>query len=44
SQATINTYAKRIRGKLKVNNKAELTRMAIDLGLFGEHHHDHSAA
>jgi DNA-binding NarL/FixJ family response regulator len=44
SQATINTYAKRIRGKLKVNNKAELTRMAIDLGHFGEHHLDHSAA
>ena len=32
SQATINTYAKRIRGKLKVSNKAELTRMAIELG------------
>ncbi|MFC0527166.1 LuxR C-terminal-related transcriptional regulator [Phytohabitans kaempferiae] len=28
SQATVNTYAKRIRAKLNVNNKAELTRMA----------------
>ena len=32
SQATVNTYAKRIRSKLHVNNKAELTRMAIRLG------------
>ena len=32
SQATINTYTKRIRGKLKVGNKAELTRVAIELG------------
>jgi DNA-binding NarL/FixJ family response regulator len=32
SQATVNTYAKRIRAKLNVNNKAELTRMAIELG------------
>jgi DNA-binding NarL/FixJ family response regulator len=30
--ATVNTYAKRLRAKLKVNNKAELTRMAIELG------------
>jgi DNA-binding NarL/FixJ family response regulator len=36
SQATVNTYAKRIRGKLKVNNKAELTRIAIQLGHLGE--------
>jgi hypothetical protein len=36
SPATVNTYAKRIRGKLKVNNKAELTRIAIDLGHLGE--------
>jgi DNA-binding NarL/FixJ family response regulator len=43
SQATINTYAKRIRAKLKVNNKAELTRMAIDLGHFGELRRDQSA-
>jgi DNA-binding NarL/FixJ family response regulator len=32
SQATVNTYAKRIRAKLKVGNKAELTRVAIELG------------
>jgi len=44
SQATINTYAKRIRGKLKVTNKAELTRIAIELGHFGDNHHDHFAA
>jgi DNA-binding NarL/FixJ family response regulator len=32
SQATVNTYAKRIRSKLHVNNKADLTRIAIRLG------------
>jgi DNA-binding NarL/FixJ family response regulator len=32
SQATVNTYAKRIRAKLNVSNKAELTRMAIEMG------------
>lgn len=32
SEATVHTYAKRIRAKLNVNNKAELTRMAIELG------------
>jgi DNA-binding NarL/FixJ family response regulator len=32
SQATVNTYAKRIRRKLNVSNKADLTRMAIELG------------
>jgi DNA-binding NarL/FixJ family response regulator len=32
SKATVNTYAKRIRAKLNVNNKADLTRMAIELG------------
>lgn len=36
SQATVNTYAKRIRSKLKVSNKAELTRIAIQLGHLGE--------
>jgi DNA-binding CsgD family transcriptional regulator len=35
SQATVNTYAKRIRAKLKVGNKAELTRVAIELGYLG---------
>ena len=32
SPATVNTYAKRIRAKLNVNNKAELTRVAIEMG------------
>ncbi|WP_306204567.1 response regulator transcription factor [Actinoplanes sp. RD1] len=32
SQATVNTYAKRIRAKLNVGNKADLTRRAIELG------------
>jgi DNA-binding NarL/FixJ family response regulator len=32
TEATVNTYVKRIRGKLNAGNKAELTRMAIDLG------------
>jgi DNA-binding NarL/FixJ family response regulator len=32
TEATVNTYIKRIRGKLNAGNKAELTRMAIDLG------------
>jgi DNA-binding NarL/FixJ family response regulator len=43
SEATVNTYAKRIRSKLKVGNKAELTRAAIGLGLVsddcGDRHH-----
>jgi DNA-binding NarL/FixJ family response regulator len=30
--ATVNTYAKRLRSKLKAGNKAELTRMAVELG------------
>jgi DNA-binding NarL/FixJ family response regulator len=32
TEETVNTYVKRIRGKLNAGNKAELTRMAIDLG------------
>jgi DNA-binding CsgD family transcriptional regulator len=36
SQATINTYAKRIRAKLNATNKAELTRLAIQLGHLGD--------
>jgi DNA-binding NarL/FixJ family response regulator len=32
SPATVDTYAKRIRAKLSVSNKAELTRVAIELG------------
>jgi DNA-binding NarL/FixJ family response regulator len=34
--ATVDTYAKRIRAKLNAGNKAELTRVAIELGHFGE--------
>jgi DNA-binding NarL/FixJ family response regulator len=37
SQATVNTYAKRIRSELQVNNKAELTRKAIRLGYLDDH-------
>ena len=33
TEATVSTYVKRIRSKLQVGNKAELTRMAIGLGL-----------
>ena len=32
SEATVNTYAKRIRAKLNASNKAELIRRAIELG------------
>jgi len=35
SEATVNTYAKSVRRKLLVNNKAQLTRAAIELGLVG---------
>lgn len=44
SQATIDTYAKRIRAKLNVNNKAELTRMAIELGHVAQRQARYSAA
>lgn len=33
SAATVDTYVKRIRAKLEVRNKAELTRKAIELGV-----------
>lgn len=33
TEATVSTYAKRIRSKLNVGNKADLTRKAIELGL-----------
>lgn len=36
SKVTIDTYVKRIRIKLEVGNKAELTRVAIRLGLYTE--------
>jgi DNA-binding NarL/FixJ family response regulator len=32
AEATVDTYVKRTRAKLKAGNKADLTRMAIDLG------------
>jgi DNA-binding NarL/FixJ family response regulator len=44
SHATIDTYAKRIRRKLNVNNKADLTRVAIELGHLAEVHLDRGAA
>ena len=44
TQATVNTYAKRIRVKLKVSNKAELTRIAMDLGHLREDRQDHFAS
>lgn len=43
SQATVNTYAKRIRSKLRVNNKAELTRKAISLGYLDVDHRRYAA-
>jgi DNA-binding NarL/FixJ family response regulator len=36
TEATVSTYVKRIRIKLNVGNKADLTRKAIELGLLGE--------
>jgi hypothetical protein len=36
TEATVSTYVKRIRNKLNVGNKAELTRMAIRFGLANE--------
>jgi DNA-binding NarL/FixJ family response regulator len=44
SHATVNTYAKRIRAKLNVNNKADLTRMAIELGHYSQGRRFTSAA
>ncbi len=44
SPATVDTYAKRIRRKLKVNNKADLTRVAIELGHLADVHRDSGAA
>ena len=43
SPATVNTYAKRIRSKLNVRNKAELTRMAIELGHVSQHRRSQAA-
>jgi DNA-binding NarL/FixJ family response regulator len=36
TEATVSTYVKRIRTKLNVGNKADLTRKAIELGLLCE--------
>ncbi|GAA2636104.1 response regulator transcription factor [Streptomyces axinellae] len=36
TEATVSTYVKRIRSKLNVGNKADLTRRAIELGLLQE--------
>ncbi|MCO5974916.1 response regulator transcription factor [Actinoallomurus soli] len=36
TEATVSTYVKRIRSKLGVGNKADLTRKAFELGLFLE--------
>ncbi|MFC4078767.1 helix-turn-helix transcriptional regulator [Amycolatopsis samaneae] len=36
SCATVDTYVKRIRAKLEVRNKAELTRKAMEFGLVGQ--------
>jgi DNA-binding NarL/FixJ family response regulator len=36
TEETVNTYVKRIRAKLNAGNKAELTRMALELGYLTE--------
>ena len=38
TEATVSTYVKRIRGKLNARNMAELTRVAIELGLLDLEH------
>jgi DNA-binding NarL/FixJ family response regulator len=44
TEATVSTYAKRIRAKLNAGNKAELTRLAIELGHLVGDDRRHSAA
>lgn len=44
TEATVNTYTKRIRAKLNAGNKAELTRIAIELGHVGFRPHRSPAA
>lgn len=39
TEATVSTYVKRIRNKLNVGNKADLTRKAIELGLLHDNAH-----
>lgn len=36
TEATVSTYVKRIKNKFNLGNKADLTRMAIELGLLAE--------
>ncbi|MBY8889480.1 LuxR C-terminal-related transcriptional regulator, partial [Streptomyces sp. PTM05] len=36
AETTVNTYVKRIRSKLNLGNKADLTRKAVQLGLLDE--------
>ena len=38
TRVTVNTYAKRIRGKLKVGSRSDLTRIAIELSEFTLEH------
>ncbi|MFI7100945.1 DNA-binding response regulator [Streptomyces sp. NPDC050161] len=38
TEATVSTYIKRVRAKLNVGNKADLTRTAIELGLLRDPH------
>lgn len=42
TEATVSTYVKRIRNKLNVGNKAELTRMAIRFGLLANEFEDNA--
>lgn len=44
SEATVNTYAKRLRAKLDARNKAELTRLAIEFGVVPQGRPDTPAA
>ncbi|MEV8504190.1 response regulator transcription factor [Actinoplanes sp. NPDC051475] len=44
SEATVNTYAKRLRAKLDARNKAELTRVAIEFGVVPQGRPDTPAA
>jgi len=44
TEATVSTYVKRIKNKLNLGNKADLTRKAIELGLLAEDGGDHGQA
>ena len=43
TEATVSTYVKRIKNKLNVGNKADLTRKAIELGLLRREAPEHEA-